>query len=65
MDQKTPLSSVGSDTRTAAPSMVEGASLPVSPHPGDQTIFDEFEMEQASSLSHNVLQQTLTYVASL
>jgi hypothetical protein len=52
MDQKTPRSSVGSDARTANLSMVEGASL----DPGDQATFDEFEMEQASSLSHNVLQ---------
>ena len=45
--------------------MAEGAALPVFPHPGAQAIFDEVEMEQASSLLHNVLQQTLTYVPSL
>ena len=65
MDQKIPLSSVGSDASRATPSMAEGAALSVSPHPDDEAIVDEFEMEQASSLSRNLLQQILTYVPSL
>jgi hypothetical protein len=73
MEQESSLSSVGGEAGIATPSMVVEETLPISSQllahdPGDQATFNGFEMEQASSLSHlgsYVLQQTLSYMASL